>query len=73
MLRVGQLFGTIESYTEPPMRPQTELTQLLTRQLNAVIANINKLNAETVPALNRQIEAAGAAPLKASDAIAPLQ
>jgi hypothetical protein len=73
MVRVGQLFSILDSYTEAPGQEQQDLARVLTTQLNAAITEVNRLLAETVPRLNKQIEAAGAAPIKAGEAIAPLQ
>lgn len=73
MIRIGQLFGTLENYTEAPANLQKDQVQAFTRQLNAVIAEVNRLLTETVANLNRQIEAAGASPIKIGETIAPLQ
>ncbi|MDX2034171.1 MAG: hypothetical protein SF339_26080 [Blastocatellia bacterium] len=73
MIRIGQLFNILDSYTEAPGKQQQDLARALTTQLNAAITEVNRLVTETVPRLNKQIEAAGAAPIKAGEAIAPLQ
>jgi photosystem II stability/assembly factor-like uncharacterized protein len=71
--RVRQLFFSIDGYTEAPSAQQKEQVQVLTKQLNTVIEQINKLITETVPNLNRMAEAAGAAPIKAGEPLSPLQ
>ncbi|MGH9840672.1 MAG: hypothetical protein ACREEM_17985, partial [Blastocatellia bacterium] len=71
--RVSQLFNALESYTEAPSARQQDQLRKFTAQLNSVIEQVNKLIIETVPNLNKQIEAAGAAPIKAGETIAPLQ
>ncbi len=71
--RVRQLFFSIDGYTEAPSAQQKEQVQVLTRQLNTIIEQINKLITETVPNLNRMVEAAGAAPIKPGEPLSPLQ
>jgi hypothetical protein len=65
--RVTLLFNALDSYTEAPSTRQQEQLQRFTAQLNAVIEQVNKLILETVPSLNKQIEAAGASPIKAGE------
>ena len=71
--RVSQVFNALESYTEAPSARQQDQLRKFTAQLNSLIEQVNKLITETVPNLNKQIEAAGASPIKAGEAIAPLQ
>jgi photosystem II stability/assembly factor-like uncharacterized protein len=71
--RISQLFGSLESYTEAPSARQQAHLRFFTAQLNSVIEQVNKLITDAVPNLNKQIEAAGASPIKAGETIAPLQ
>src|SRR5262249_1195095 len=65
MLRISQLFAALDGYTEPPSQRQKDQLQNFTAQLSSVIEQVNRLITESVPNLNKQIEAAGASPIKA--------
>ncbi|MBI1760053.1 MAG: hypothetical protein HYR56_01325, partial [Acidobacteria bacterium] len=71
--RLNQLFGALDSYTETPKNNHREQLQRFTTQLNALIAEANKVIQEEVPNLNKQIAESGVAPIKAGEPLAPLQ
>jgi photosystem II stability/assembly factor-like uncharacterized protein len=73
MPQISRLFNTLDSYTEPVNAKHREQLQRRTSELNALIELINKLVTETVPNLNKQVEAAGLAPVKAGETVAPVQ
>jgi ABC-type phosphate transport system auxiliary subunit len=71
--QLNRLFTTLDSYTEPISPKYRDQLQRRTAELNALIEQTNKLMTETVPNLNKQIEAAGLAPVKAGETLAPVQ
>ncbi len=73
MRKISRLFDELDLYTEPVSAKQRGQLPKLTVTLNSLIEQINRLVTETVPNLNRQIEAAGLSPLKAGETIAPVQ
>ena len=73
MRKISRLFDELDTFTEPvTVRHRNQLPKLTTT-LNSLIEQINKLVNETVPNLNRQIEAAGLNPVKAGETVAPVQ
>ncbi len=73
MRKISRLFDELDLYTEPVSAKQRSQLPKLTATLNSLIEQVNRLVTETVPNLNRQIEAAGLSPLKAGETIAPVQ
>jgi len=73
MRKISRLFDELDFYTEPVSAKQRNQLPKLTATLNALIEQVNRLVTETVPNLNRQVEAAGLSPLKAGETIAPVQ
>ena len=73
MRQIARLFDELDSYTEPVTAVHRARLPKLTTKLNGLVEQINRLVTETMPNLNKQIEAAGLAPLKAGETIAPVQ
>ncbi len=73
MRKISRLFDELDLYTEPVSAKHRSQLPKLTATLNALIEQVNRLVTETVPNLNRQVEAAGLSPLKAGETIAPVQ
>lgn len=73
MTQISRLFNLLDGYTEPLTVKHRDQLKLRTSELNAAIGEVNKLMTEKVPNLNRQVEAAGLAPVKAGETIAPVQ
>ncbi|MFN0112520.1 MAG: WD40/YVTN/BNR-like repeat-containing protein [Blastocatellia bacterium] len=73
MRKIARLFDELDFYTEPVAAKHRAQLPKLTTTLNSLIEQINRLVTETVPNLNRQVEAAGLSPLKAGETIAPVQ
>ncbi len=73
MRKISRLFDELDLYTESVSGKQRSQLPKLTVTLNSLIEQINRLVTETVPNLNRQIEAAGLSPLKTGETIAPVQ
>ena len=73
MRKIARLFDELDFYTEPVSAKHRDQLPKLTVTLNSLIEQVNKLVNETVPALNRQIEAAGLSPLKAGETVAPVK
>ena len=71
--RIGQLFNSIDSYTEPLSQKQTAQVDSLGKVLSTLVEDINRINAETIPSLNRQIAESGITMLKAAPRITVLQ
>lgn len=73
MRKISRLFDELDFYTEPVLAKHRSQLPKLTATLNSLIEQVNRLVTETVPNLNRQVEAAGLSPLKAGETIAPVQ
>ncbi len=73
MRKISRLFDELDTFTEPVTARHRNQLPKLTTTLNSLIEQINQLVNETVPNLNRQIEAAGLNPVKAGERVTPVQ
>jgi photosystem II stability/assembly factor-like uncharacterized protein len=67
--RINQLFNFLDSYTERPSTRHERQIQSFTTQLNSLIEKLNRVIAEGVPSLNKQISESGITPIKTGDPI----
>jgi len=69
-IRIGQLFNSLDGYTAPVSPRQLEQIEALSKQLNVVVEQVNKLITEAVPNLNKQMLESGIGVLNAGPRIA---
>jgi antitoxin component HigA of HigAB toxin-antitoxin module len=59
--RIGQFFGSLDGYTAAPTADQLMRLEDLSRELKAVVDQLNKVIDESIPNLNKQMRDSGVA------------
>jgi len=69
--RIGQLFNSIDNYTAAPTDEQLARIAALSKELNGIIDQLNRVIEESIPNLNKQIRESGVSLVNPGQKIQP--